>query len=172
VDDVGGNHIRAVLNPEDKQDVKLAFNLLHAIWSLSRTTTNRNPGFVKAREALWTFSKFLYHTVVPYLCVDLSLSEQLEHLSASAHLTMMFYEIDGTECLLNLLYIDLMIMIKNVFFCVAMAKVDNPEGSFWIILLGTDCLEEIFGDLRTMVGNDANLDIFQLSWRLSGTVNH
>ncbi|RXW13089.1 hypothetical protein EST38_g12763, partial [Candolleomyces aberdarensis] len=168
-DNFGADHIRALLNPEDKQDIKLAFDLLRAIWTLSRTTANSNPGFIKAREALWTFGKFLYHTVIPYLCVDLSLSEQLEHLSASAHLAMLFYEIDGMECLPTLLYVDLMIMIKNIFFCVAKAKVDNPEGSFWIILLGTDRLEENFGDLRTMVGNAANLDVLQLLWRLSGT---
>lgn len=60
-------------------------------------------------------------------------------------------------------------MIKNVYFCVAKTKIDNPEGSFWIILLGTDRLEELFGNLRTMIGNDAHLDILQLSWRLSST---
>src|SRR5258705_3058813 len=62
-----------------------------------------------------------------------------------------------------------MIMIKNVIFCVAKAKVDNPEGEFWLILLGTDRLEELFGILRTMVGNDANLDILQLFSRLAGS---
>jgi len=67
------------------------------------------------------------------------------------------------------LYIDMMLMIKNTFFCVAKAKVDNPEGEFWIILLGTDRLEELFGILRTMVGNDANLDMYQLIGRIVGT---
>jgi hypothetical protein len=64
-----------------------------------------------------------------------------------------------------------MIMIKNVYFCVAKCKVDDPEGFFWIIqvLLGTDRLEELFGILRTMVGNDANLDFLQLVSRITGT---
>jgi hypothetical protein len=35
--------------------------------------------------------------------------------------------------------------------------------------LGTDRLEELFGILRTMVGNNANLDILQLVSRLAGT---
>jgi len=59
-------------------------------------------------------------------------------------------------------------MIKNVFFCVAKAKVDDWDGSFWIILLGTDRLEELFGILRTMIGTDTNLDLFSLASRLSG----
>jgi hypothetical protein len=162
-------HIRSLLNPEDKQDVKLAFELLKAIWSLPRTTTNTNPSFVHAREALWILGQFFYHLVLPYLCIDLSLSEQLEHLSAAAHLALGLYHSEGKECIPTLLYTDIMVMIKNVFFCVAKAKVDDPEGSFWIILLGTDRLEEVFGHLRTMVGNDANLDVLQLSWRLGST---
>jgi len=56
-----------------------------------------------------------------------------------------------------------------MFFSVAKAKVDDPDGEFWLILLGTDRLEELFGILRTMVGNDANLDILQLASCLAGT---
>jgi hypothetical protein len=60
-------------------------------------------------------------------------------------------------------------MVKNAYFCIAKSKIDDPEGSFWIGLLGTDRLEELFGILRTMVGNDTNVDILQLVSRLSGT---
>lgn len=62
-----------------------------------------------------------------------------------------------------------MMMIKNVYFCVAKTKADDPEGNFWIILLGTDHLEVLYGILHTMVGNDANLDLLQLSLHLTGT---
>ncbi|KAH9016177.1 hypothetical protein EDB85DRAFT_1875254, partial [Lactarius pseudohatsudake] len=68
------------------------------------------------------------------------------------------------------LYVDLTLMIKNVFFCVAKAKVDTPEEDFSIVLLGTDRLENLFGCLRTMVGNDTNVDNFQLGARLTGTM--
>ena len=59
-------------------------------------------------------------------------------------------------------------MIKNVYFCVAKTKVDNPDGEFWIILQGTDALEDAFGNVRTCVGNDTNADILQLCNRLIG----
>ena len=107
--------------------------------------------------------------IFPYLCVDLSLSEQIEHLSAAAHLAIILYRLGGKDFIPTNLYIDLMIMIKNVLFCMAKAKIDDPDGEFWLILLGTDRLKELFGILRTMVGNDANLDILQLVSRLSGT---
>jgi hypothetical protein len=118
---------------------------------------------------LWILGKLLFHLVFPYLCVDLSLSEQIEHLSAAAHLALALYKLAGKDFIPTNLYIDVMIMIKNVLFSVAKAKIDDLDGEFWIILLGTDRLEELFGILRTMVGNDANLDILQLVSRLAGT---
>jgi hypothetical protein len=168
---LSSDHIRALFNPDDQQDVKMAFDMLKDIWSLPRTTTqlNSRPGALAAREALWILGKLLFHLVFPYLCVDLSLSEQIEHLSAAAHLGLALYKLAGKDFIPTNLYIDVMIMIKNILFCVSKAKIDDPDGEFWIILLGTDRLEELFGILRTMVGNDANLDILQLVSRLSGT---
>jgi len=147
----------------------MAFDLLKDIWTLPRSTDNTRPGFQTAREALWILGKVLFHMVLPYLCVDLSLSEQVDHFSAAAHLALALFKLARKEFIPTNLHVDLMIMIKNILFCLAKAKVDNPNGKFWIILCGTDRLEELFGILRTMVGNDANLDILQLVGRLAGT---
>lgn len=103
------------------------------------------------------------------MCTELSLSKQLEHLSAVAHLALILYYDNGKEFMPTLLYQDLAIIVKNIIFCVAKAKIDNPDGKFYIVILGTDRLEELFGILRTMIGNDANLDIYQLALRLTGT---
>ncbi|KAG6843560.1 hypothetical protein H0H87_003144, partial [Tephrocybe sp. NHM501043] len=75
----------------------------------------------------------------------------------------------GTKLMPTQLYIDIMIMIKNVFFCVAKAKVDNENGRFFVVLLGTDRLKTLFGILRTMVGNDVNVDALPLGNRITGT---
>ena len=166
---LSADHIRSLFNPEDQQDVKLAFDMLKDIWNLSRSSMNSRRGFLEAREALWILGKLLFHMVFPYLCVDLSLSEQIEHLSATAHLALILYRLAGKEFIPTNLYIDLMIMIKNAIFSIAKAIIDNPDGEFWIILLGTNRLEELFGILRTMIGNDANLDMLQLVSRLAGT---
>ncbi|KAJ7648621.1 hypothetical protein DFH06DRAFT_997187 [Mycena polygramma] len=162
-------HIHSHFNPEDKQNVTLAFQLLQDIWSLPPPPENCSPGFRAARRALDLLGSLFYHLIFPYLCVDLTLSEQLEHLSAAAHLALLLYRDGGKRSLPTLLYIDIMIMIKNAYFCIAKAKVDDPNGKFWIILLGTDRLEALFGILRTMIGNDANLDILQLVGRLTST---
>jgi hypothetical protein len=166
---LSSDHIRSLFNPEDKQDVKLAFEMLKDIWTLPDAPDRNGPGYKSAREALSILGKLFHHLVFPFLCVDLSLSEQLEHLSAATHLTLALFKLaTGKSFIPTNLYLDVMHMIKNIFFCVAKAKADDPDGSFWIILLGTDRLEELFGILRTMVGSDSNLDMLSLVSRLSG----
>ncbi|KAF8978671.1 hypothetical protein BDQ17DRAFT_1338643 [Cyathus striatus] len=163
------DHIQSIFNPDDKQNVKLAYNLLHDVWSLPHSTDHTNPGFLENCEALWIFGKFLYHLVFPYLCIDLLLSEKIEYLSATAHLGLALYKKDGKEFLPTNLYTDIMLMIKNVVFCVAKSIVNNPDSEYWITLLRTNQLEQMFGILQTMVGNDANLNILQLVSQLAGT---
>lgn len=165
------SRIETLLKPDDKQDVKLAYDVLQTIWSLASPASDADPGFSATRLALMTLGKLFQHIVTPYICVDMSLSEQLTHLSTAAHMVLAMTREDNAGSLLmpSQLYVDIIIMIKNVFFCVAKAKVDQPTGQFWIILLGTDRLEVLFGILRTMVGNDANLDVLQLVQRLTGT---
>ena len=60
-------------------------------------------------------------------------------------------------------YFDMMTTIKNVYFCVAKTQLDDPDGSFWVILIGTDALESLFGKVCTMVGADTNADQLQLA---------
>ncbi|TFK20324.1 hypothetical protein FA15DRAFT_558450, partial [Coprinopsis marcescibilis] len=71
----------------------------------------------------------------------------------------------------NQLYMDIMTTIKNVYFCIEKFKVDHPNmnSTFYIILLGMDRLEILFGNIHTIVGNNANADMLQLCERLGGT---
>ena len=59
-------------------------------------------------------------------------------------------------------------MIKNIYFCITKFKKDNPDGKFFIILLGTDHLKGFFGLVQTAVGTDCNVDILQLGSCASG----
>ncbi|KAJ7347779.1 hypothetical protein DFH08DRAFT_936589 [Mycena albidolilacea] len=133
---LSSQHIHAILNPDDKQDVKLAFDLLKDIWSLPPAPADARPGFASAREAVRIIGSLFYHLLFPYVCVDLTLSEQLEHLSAATHLLLILYRDGQKDAIPTLLYTDIMIMIKNAYFCVAKAKVDDPTGKIWLILLG------------------------------------
>ncbi|RXW13825.1 hypothetical protein EST38_g12030 [Candolleomyces aberdarensis] len=174
---ISAEHIHAILNPNDLQDIKLAFDLLRDIWSLpllpeaSSLDIPRSPGYRAGHESLRILGRFLFHLAYPYLCIELSLSKQLEHLSAATHLAFVLYKTSGKLFLPTLLYTNIIIMIKNMFFCVAKAKVDTPGARFFVILLGTDRLEIQFGILRTVVGNDCNLDMLQILERAGGVID-
>ncbi len=133
------------MKPDDKQDVKLAYDLLREIWMLLALPDSSRPGFADTRTALNTLGSFLRHLLLPYICIDLSLSEQLIHLSAAAHMLLAMAHKDRAGTQLMPTQLDIMIMIKNVYFCVAKIKVDKPSSKFYLILLGTDRLEEFFG---------------------------
>ena len=66
-------HIHSLFNPDDQQDIKIAFDMLKDIWSLLHSSTNSCQGFLEAWEALWVLGKLLYHMIFLFLCVDLSL---------------------------------------------------------------------------------------------------
>lgn len=40
---------------------------------------------------------------------------------------------------------DIILLVKNAFFCIVKAKIRTPDEEFFIVLLGTDCLESTFG---------------------------
>ncbi|PBK98158.1 hypothetical protein ARMGADRAFT_1043993 [Armillaria gallica] len=161
-------YVNALFKPEDKQDVKLAYDLLSAIWKLPEASPETTPGFQAQHSALCTLEVFLHCLLYLIICVNLSLQEQMQYLSAASHLGLVLFCTAKQDFLPSLLYSDIQIMIKNVFVCVAKAKVDNPNGVFFIIILGTDWLEIHFRILRTQIGNDANMDEYQLASWITG----
>ena len=165
-------YIEHVLNPTDKQDVVLAYHLLKDIWSLPPADPDTsNQHYIEVCEVLHLYGQLCYHMVFPYLCTELTLAEQLKHLSAAAHLLLVLYVHKDTRShfILTPLFVDIGIIIKNMFFYVAKAKMNHPLDPFFLVLLGTNRLKTLFGILHTMVGNDANLDILQLALCVTAT---
>ncbi|TDL20018.1 hypothetical protein BD410DRAFT_899810 [Rickenella mellea] len=159
-----------LLCPNDKQDVVLTIRLLNAISNLPVALSSDSPSTTAARRILRLLGRLYRHLLDAYLDVSCSLHDQLRHLSAAAHLVLALYAQNKGNFISVQLYYDTMTMIKNVYFCIAKTIIDNPDGSFWIILLGTDALEHTFGKVRTMVGNDVNVDQFQLGNRIHTAV--
>jgi hypothetical protein len=161
-----------LLNPNDRQNVPLCYSLLKEIWSLPEPRPTDKPSYIEARKALQILGKLFRLTVLPYIQINLSLHEQLVYLSAAAHLATFLYIVNNArnKAIQSLTFRDIILMVKNTYFCVAKAKINTPNGKFWIILLGTDRLESTFGLVRSMVGNDSNVDALQISMRLSHAV--
>ena len=169
---VPSHRIAYLLNPSDRQDVPLCYTLMKEIWSLPPSVPTDKPGFVAARGALLMLGSLFQHLVLPFVQVSLSLHDQLLHLSAAAHLsTYLFTAHDArSKAMPSLTYKDIILMVKNAYFCVAKAKICTPDSNFYLILNGTDRLESTFGVVRSIVGNDANADVLTLGYRLSHAV--
>ena len=128
-----------LLAPNDKQDV-LMLRLLYAIAFLPSATLSSPPLVQSSRHSLRLLGRFYWHLLNAYLDVSLSLHQQLVHLSAAAHLMLALYNLDKGGFVPVQTYFNMMCMIKNAYFCVAKVECDNPEGFFYLILLGTDGL--------------------------------
>ena len=162
--------INALLSPKDKQDVKLMYDLLSSIAILPPALDTDSPSEQQSRKILRLLGNLYSHLLEVYTNINLSLHQQLVHLSAAAHLILAFYTKEKGGSMPSQLFFDLMTMIKNVYFCVAKTQIDDPDGSFWIILLGSDPLEALFGKVRTIQGNDSNVDQLQLANRTDSAV--
>ena len=70
--------------------------------------------------------------MLPYVCIDLCLEEQLIHLSAAAHLTFQLYRhnLAGTCFMPVQSYLDIILMIKNVFFALQRRKLTIPPAIY------------------------------------------
>ncbi|KAJ6609514.1 hypothetical protein B0H10DRAFT_1813540, partial [Mycena sp. CBHHK59/15] len=163
-------HIDKLLNPNDRQDVKLMYDLLSAIAVLPEAQDTDSPAFKNTRRTLCLLGAFYRHILEAYTNIQLSLHEQLVHLSASMHLMMAIYKKEAGLFVPSQTYFDFMTAGKNIFFCVAKTQIDDPNGKFWIIQPGSDPLEGEFGKVRTISGTDSNTDMAQLGDRLTAAV--
>ncbi|KAJ6552345.1 hypothetical protein B0H10DRAFT_1968451 [Mycena sp. CBHHK59/15] len=150
--------IDKILAPNDRQDIKLMYDLLSALAVLPEARETDTPAFRNNRRVLCLLGALYRHMLEAYTNVNLSLHEQLVHISAAMHLMMAIYQKEGGRFVPSQTYFDFMTAGKNIFFCVAKTQLDDPSGKFWIILLGTDALETTFGKVRTITGNDMRLD--------------
>ncbi|KAF8260231.1 hypothetical protein EI94DRAFT_1773743 [Lactarius quietus] len=162
---VPSHQIAYLLNPADQQDVPLCYTLIKEIWSLPPPALTDKPGFVAAR-------------VLPFIQVSLSLYDQLVHLSATTHLSMFLFTIHDAQskAMPSLTFKDIILLVKNAYFCTAKAKIYTPNGNLYLIsnvtliLNGTNRLESTFGAMQMMVGNDVNANILTLGYHLSHAV--
>jgi len=168
--DIPHTTVAALLAPNDKQDVVLMIKLLNAISSLPECPPGCRPTVLASRRVLRVLGKLYHHLLHAYLNISLTLDQQLTYLSTTAHLILALYHKDKGAFIPVQLYFDVMSMIKNVYFCVGKVQKDNATGEFFIVLLGTDGLEKVFGKVRTIVGGDANADQLQLTDRVDGAV--
>jgi hypothetical protein len=155
-----------LLNPADKQNVPKAVNLVRSLVRLKKLPDPLNPAESHRRHTLIFLAKVLDFFVLPFINIEMTLSQQIRSLSAYAHLAAAMYLGHGLAFLTGALYADSQAIVKNIVFCVARLQIISGDLEFFIIHEGTDRLETIFSDVRTQDQN-RNFDILQLSQKLS-----
>ncbi|KAJ7906531.1 hypothetical protein B0H13DRAFT_2333370 [Mycena leptocephala] len=164
------HHIDKVLNPNDRQNVKLMYDLLSAIAMLPEAKETDTPTFKNTRRILRLLGCLYRHILEAYTNINLSLHEQLVHISAAMHLMLALYNKEAGRFVPSQTYFDFMTAGKNLFFCVAKTQLEDPDGKFWIIQPGSDPLEKTFGGVRTITASDSNTDMYQLGSRLTAAM--
>ncbi|KEP45361.1 hypothetical protein V565_283320, partial [Rhizoctonia solani 123E] len=84
----------ACLNPDDKQNMTLAFRLLSAISSLRQPLPCDSPAFALKRRILNLLGAMYCYLLDPITNIYLSLGEQLDQLSAAVHIVLALYAQD------------------------------------------------------------------------------
>lgn len=143
---VPSHWIAYLLNPTDCQDVPLCYTLMKEIWSLPPPVPMDKPSFMAVRGALLVLGSLFQYVALPFVQVTLSLHEQLVHLSATAHLATYLFTVNDAQskAMPSLTFKDLILLVKNTYFCVAKAKICSSDSNFYLILNGTDKLESTF----------------------------
>ncbi|EJD33363.1 hypothetical protein AURDEDRAFT_177557 [Auricularia subglabra TFB-10046 SS5] len=154
-----------LLDPADKQNVPKAVKLLQQLHTLPKIP-DALPTDAHQREVLGCLSDVLWFFTGPFITVTLSLQEQLTLLSAFSHAVDILYIKNRLAFLTGALFADTKATIKNIYFIVARLQLLDPDYLLYIILEGTDRLENVFSETRTM-DHARNFDIDQLASKLA-----
>ncbi|KAJ8085517.1 hypothetical protein PM082_004335 [Marasmius tenuissimus] len=145
--------------------------LLNSLASLPEADSSSQPTARATRHILKILGHLYRHLLDAYLNIRASLSQQMTNLSVVAHLVLAMYNLNKGGFIPVQLCFNVMSMIKNTYFTVTKTQLDNPNGQFWLILLGTDSLEKVFAMVWSMVGNDTNVDQLQLTHCIDGATH-
>lgn len=160
------NETNDLLNTEDKQNVPKAVRLLRHLGDLPRTPPPVNEFSRLRYDHISFIARFFGFFLEPFVDVHMNLSQQLESLSTFSHLAVALQLEPSTSCITSALYADTQAIIKNIYFVVAQLQLISPDLTLHIIHEGTDRLERLFGDCRTL-DHGRNFDILQLSEKMA-----
>ncbi|KAI0043508.1 hypothetical protein FA95DRAFT_1681862, partial [Auriscalpium vulgare] len=158
---------RQLLDPTDKQNVPKAVKLFQELIKLVHIpATVLLPAEAHRRRMTGFFAKTVSYFNNAFITITLSLSEQVRSLATYAHLAAAMCIKHGTAFMTGALYADSQAIVKSIIYTILRLKDINENHCFFIIMEGTDRLENLFGDCRTQ-DHSRNFDILQLSEKLS-----
>ncbi|KAJ7882078.1 hypothetical protein B0H14DRAFT_2340142, partial [Mycena olivaceomarginata] len=158
---------KGLLDPLDKQNVPKVITLVQEMYTLRDLPMPENPSEAKTRHAINFYAEFMGYLIFPFIDADQTLSQQIRSLATYAHLCTAMYLKHKTNFLTNPLFADSQLIVRCIIITTARLQIINPQLKFYIILDGTDRLEEgVFCDARTM-DHASNFNIEQLVQKLA-----
>ncbi|KAG2338518.1 hypothetical protein BDR05DRAFT_951816, partial [Suillus weaverae] len=152
--DMDESAVTRLLNPDDPQDVPHTVELMQAIIALSKFKINTITGDVES-------------LLLPFIDITLSLQQQVTYLSRYAHLTFTFFRLYHSTFMPHVLYYDSQTMAKNACFCIAKQQRLDGSQNFWLIQMGDDRLEKLFGITRMRGQHNSAMNYSQALDRIS-----
>lgn len=164
--------VRKLLDPADPQDVPRAIELICAVADLrSLDTSGFAPSQMKTIAALQLVGTLFHAMIEPFINPDLSLVEQMEHLSEYSHIALILYRWNGSSFMSNQLYADSQVMVKNAFFYLAKQLLMDPSLPVLLMLSDDDRLENLFGRVRMQGAHNCGVDLKTLMDRLAAAMD-
>lgn len=160
-----------LLNPADKQNVPKAVNLIQSLQPLDLEDQYEDnimvmPSHINRVQGIEFVAKVLSFFLIPFIDVEMTLSEQIRDLSTFAHLATALYLKHHLGFLTSALYADSQAIVKSILFNTARLQLVDLNINYYILFEGTDRLENVFSQARTQ-DHARNFDILQLAHKLS-----
>ena len=168
---LNGIDATALLDTKDPQNVPRAVKLLRALAACTLEVDKAVIEIDSYRLAVSLLGAICGALVEPYVERRMSLREQMTSLSRLAHLLMALYRKSTTNFIPGQLYHDSQAMVKNAYLCLAKQRVFDDTRTFFLPRTGTDTIEGLFGEIRTLVASDRNVDVVRLTDRASIAVD-
>ncbi|KAG0694088.1 hypothetical protein DFH29DRAFT_985348 [Suillus ampliporus] len=152
--DVDESHARKLVYPDDPQDMPHAVELMGAVVKLaSLLNLPDNVNVIADFDVIKLLAKILCSLLNPFIDVNLSLTEQVVHLSHFTHLLFTCYHDQRRGLMPNQLYYDSQTFAKNTVFCILKQQKLDPSEHFFFLDAGDDALELEFAFLRMCGGS-------------------
>lgn len=160
-------HKQGYLQPADKQNVALAYQLLCVIYEISCKPISAYPDGTLQHviPELKILGSVLEGITSLYAKFSADLETILHDLSRVAHLIFYAYRENGTGFVPGPLYYDVQDTIRDVYSTVAKMQLFAPDKPLFLYQLGSDEVEQLFSAVHTMT-HDRGCDILQLIVRL------
>jgi hypothetical protein len=168
--------VTKLLHPDDPQDVTQVVELIKAIIKFTESECNFlddlfSPDIDRCADlmSIVLLSDVIESFLIPFINVNLLLTEQVQYLSQFAHLLFTLFHSHRHSFMSYQLYYDMHTTVKNIMFSIVKQQVLDLCASFFLGDFRDDHLELHFGRTQMIGGHNSGCSFSQLIDHLGAT---